>query len=467
MNIRRNKEFGRLQTAYEDQKSRLVILTGRHGVGKTALLQDFAAEKSCFWYQAAECSPQQQFSLLRKGWQDAYGIGIHKAGGASGIEQSLEIKTPETFGEIFVQACLKATGKPVIIVEDFLRIAKGNPDFYTQINELMNRETSVMMVLTASTLQWQSEEAEIEPRSFVSSITDRIALKPFTFLETVQYFPQLPVGDIIEIYGLLGGIPGYLKYWNPEKSVEENVKTLFLQEDGALAKEAQSYLRTGLRELSLYNTVLSAMTGGVTRLNDIHEKTGFSRAKISVYMKNLNQLGVVDKAKTITVKTGDAQMKGMYTIADPLVHFWYRFLYPNQTLLLLISPQEFYERIIAPDWTEYVEQYFERVCVQYLELLNKYHKLSMDYEKAGAWFGMQGRIPFLAKNRDGQVLVMQCKWSKEPFSTQDLEKLLQYLMKAGITPECYYLFSRSDFTAELRKKAEYVKNMNLVDLKEL
>jgi hypothetical protein len=40
-------------------------------------------------------------------------------------------------------------------------------------------------------------------------------------------------------------------------------------------------------------------------------------------------------------------------------------------------------------------------------------------------------------------------------------------MTAGINPEYYYLFSKSDFDEELRKKASYVKNMRLVDLNDM
>jgi hypothetical protein len=91
----------------------------------------------------------------------------------------------------------------------------------------------------------------------------------------------------------------------------------------------------------------------------------------------------------------------------------------------------------------------------------------MSYEKAGAWYGKDGSIPMLAINQEGNLLVMYSKWSKEKFSTGDLEGILQYLMTAGINPEYYYLFSKSDFDEELRKKASYVKNMRLVDLNDM
>jgi hypothetical protein len=331
----------------------------------------------------------------------------------------------------------------------------------------MKEEQNIMLILTVSTLTWREEEAKIEPRSFVGQITDRITLEPFSFVELVKYFPELSTADVIQIYALLGGIPAYLRFWDTKETVRENILRLFLCKDALLSEEAVHYMRMNLRELALYNTVLCAMTRGVTRLNDIHMETGFNRAKISVYMKNLKQLGIVGKSVTQGIKCHDQEQKGMYEITDPLVHFWYRFVYPYQTLRDMVEPSDFYDRIVAPDLESYTAFYFEKVCGQYINLMNVYHKLPVEYDMAGAWYGKDGRIPMLAQNNDGHLLVVYSKWSEESFLTKDLEEILQYLMSAGINPEYYYLFSKSDFDSELTAKASFVKNINLVALKDM
>lgn len=467
----RKRELQQLQEAYEAPENRLVILSGRKGVGKTALLQEFSKEKRVFFYQAAECSDRQQMILFRRSWEQLYGMGEQSelAGSGenmSGIAQSQKKSQEDGYLGMFRRACRKFPEKTVIILEDYLRMVRNDETLYREIVTLLQEE-AVMVVLTASTVVWREEEMEIPVRPFVGCITDRIRLEPFQFLEMVQYFPKLPVGDIIQIYALLGGIPGYLKYWDSTKSVKDNVITLFVKPDAVLGPEAGHYLKTTLRELSLYNTVLCAMTGGITRLNDIYTVTGFSRAKISVYMKNLKQLGVVNKVNTISIKCNDQEVKGMYEITDSLIHFWYRFLYPNQSLWKETGPEEFYKRVIEEELESYTAIYFDKVCVQYLELMNRYHKLPIRYEKAGFWNGKEGQIPLLAKDKEGRILFMDTKWKEEAFSTGDLEKILHYLMQAGISPDCYYLFSKSDFEDGLRKKSDFVNNMYLVDLKEL
>lgn len=110
-------------------------------------------------------------------------------------------------------------------------------------------------------------------------------VEDLNFLEVVRTFPALSVSDCIRIYGSIGGVPGYMEAWNPEISYRENIYRLVLTEGGYLFHMAEQKISAELRELSVYNTILSAIAQGYNKLNDLYLKTGYSRAKISVYMK--------------------------------------------------------------------------------------------------------------------------------------------------------------------------------------
>ena len=53
MIIKREKEYRQLREAYEAKENRLIILSGRFGVGKTTLVRQFAQENAGYYYQAA------------------------------------------------------------------------------------------------------------------------------------------------------------------------------------------------------------------------------------------------------------------------------------------------------------------------------------------------------------------------------------------------------------------------------
>ena len=108
--------------------------------------------------------------------------------------------------------------------------------------------------------------------------------------------------ECVEVYGIIGGMEEYLNCWDGEKSTKENVCEQILSADGRLFGEAEQYIRMELRELSVYNTILSAIASGHRKLNELYQFTGYSRAKISVYMKHLMELGVIEKV--VSFETG-------------------------------------------------------------------------------------------------------------------------------------------------------------------
>ena len=77
---------------------------------------------------------------------------------------------------------------------------------------------------------------------------------------------------------------------------------------------AQQVIASELRELSVYNTILSAIAQGHNKLNDLFLATGYSRAKISVYMKNLSHCDIVETVVSFETGGWDNAKKGIYRI---------------------------------------------------------------------------------------------------------------------------------------------------------
>ncbi len=68
-------------------------------------------------------------------------------------------------------------------------------------------------------------------------------------------------------------MPHYLRQFDPERSISENVKEHVLARGCALYTEVDFLLRQELREPAIYNTVLGAVAAGETELNGIAQKT--------------------------------------------------------------------------------------------------------------------------------------------------------------------------------------------------
>lgn len=73
------------------------------------------------------------------------------------------------------------------------------------------------------------------------------------FYDAVKFFPDYSDYDKVLAYAVLGGIPHYLRQWNPKLSVGENIKRNILTKGCILYSEVDFLLHQELRETPIYN----------------------------------------------------------------------------------------------------------------------------------------------------------------------------------------------------------------------
>ena len=75
-------------------------------------------------------------------------------------------------------------------------------------------------------------------------------------------------------------------------------------------------MRQELRETSVYNAVIEAVALGNTQLNDIYQKTQIDKSKLSVYLKNLLELGILCREFSVdaNIKEQANKQRGLYKV---------------------------------------------------------------------------------------------------------------------------------------------------------
>lgn len=101
---------------------------------------------------------------------------------------------------------------------------------------------------------------------------------------------------------MTGGIPEYLSRIQSSKSLDQNLIDLFFDESGRLFEEPINLLKQELREPASYHSILSAIAGGASRLNEITTKTGLASGGCSNQITSLISLGIIKKEIPIIEK---------------------------------------------------------------------------------------------------------------------------------------------------------------------
>lgn len=454
MFVGRRDELRQLEGIYQTDHSNLLVLYGRSGIGKTALTRQFTRGKTTISYLAQECTELEQSKLL---------------GESLGEEE-------QTDYSCIVRACENCTSddKRIVIIDEFQFMADGSENFKELLIKLFTSvekgsiPNGVMVVLISSSINWVENSMVSKLGAAAKLITGYLKLSELNFADIVEWFGRSSVEDCIIIKAVLGGIPAYLKLWQENRRVRENIIELFLSSDSLLKNEAERILKAELRELPAYNTILAALADGKIKLNDIYADTGFSRAKISVYLKNLMQMDIVEKIYSYDKSGRENLQKGLYRIKDNFLNFYFAFVFRNCTLLQNGAGKAVYENAVTPRWNLYLRKPFADVCREFIELMSLYGRLKNKYVSYYVWYGKQGIIDIIAEDEKGKCLIAGCTFGDEVVGLDELNDLQSLAVQAGIKPRQIYLFSRKGFNddiAEFSKNSEgYVSIVALSDL---
>lgn len=453
MLLGRKAELNSLQTAYENTKNSCVVLYGRVGIGKTSLAQTFTENKPSVYYCARELSEREQTLELCEELNATPSDDL-----AFSVYQSIK-KQIDKYDE----------EKVVIVIDEFQYVIKYGDTFKMALISLLGDESldnRVMFLLLSSSVNWVENDMVSDIGSLSKVLSGIIKLKELSFIETVERFPNMSIENTIYTWAVFGGVPGLLEYWDEKKELRENIETLFLDKHAPLYKEAQSFLKTELRELPAYNAILATMAQGNAKLNDIYARTMFSRAKISVYLKNLIEIDVVEKVFSYETGEHENVRKGVYGIKDNLLRFWYRYVFPNMSLIEQGKGREVYFKKVLTTFDEFMKERFSGICLEYMKLSSDMGKLDHTYDIWGSWHGKAGEVDIVGGNENGDRLAGFCTFSDKMLNKNDLEYFLHLLDLSGLKDAETYIFAKSGFNIELKSEAEKY-NIRLINMDEL
>lgn len=470
MFIGREREMSFLNDCYDSNKAEMVVVYGRRRIGKTELIKQFSKGKEAVFYACTECTDTEQLSRFSK---RLLNTGMPAA--------KFLTRFPDWESALRSMVDIPSKGKKVLIIDEFPYMCKGNSEIPSILQNMWDHELSeqnVMIILCGSSISFMEDELLGEKNPLYGRATGVYKLKPLSFEETKAFFPNYTIEEQVTAYSILGGIPYYLEQFDPQKGIAYNIKYNILRKGCVLYNEVEFLLRQELRETSVYNAIIEAVALGNNKFSLIHSKTQIEKNKIPAYMKNIMELGLVEREFSVlaTAKEKEGSQRGLYQLTDAYFRFWYSFLYGSYSELEEGDIDGVWQYQIEPQLHQYVSHMYEKVCIEYLRKQNKAGILPFHFTKIGRWWGnvthtIEGKkrtvseeIDIVATDGQGrEYLLGECKYRHEPASVETLRHLQQKFPCDKHKGAYYYaIFSFYGFTEGLRKVADK-ENVLLVD----
>lgn len=459
MFLGRLMEMNTLEKLYNSITYELLILYGRRRVGKTTLIKEFSKGKKVIYFVANQETKIDALVRMSR-------IVLEVLPEASPYIEVFE-NWEKLFEYIYGQAQKE---KLVFVIDEYPYLVHSDPAFSSILqNQIDHRlkDTNIKLILSGSSISFMEEHVLGYDSPLYGRRTAQLKLKPFTYIESSLFFQNYSQEELLLVYGIVGGIPLYLELFSRYDTIETAVKELILNEHGFLNGEIDGLLRQELREPSTYNSIISAIASGYSKLNQIATSTGIENAKCAKYLATLEKIHIVKKEYPLGK---DARKNAIYKIQDNLFQFWYRYVLKNRSKIELGKVDRLYEDIIA-DSPNYMGRIFEQISKEYLQYLIKSEKI--DFYEIGSWWGndpvmkKQIEIDILASS-DTHLLFGECKWRNEKLSMKVYNDLLDKSNGFNQNKEkIIYLFSKSGFTAEVKGFSDATENLVLVDINTL
>jgi AAA+ ATPase superfamily predicted ATPase len=427
--IGRKGELHVLSDAYQGPESAFIPIYGRRRVGKSELILHFMKDRPGIYFLGKKAPAALQIREFLGEAAALLNEPLLAGYATESWSQALDL----------VVSRRPAGRKLILALDEFQWTVDASPELPSILQEKWDRSWrrsgNVFLILCGSYIGFMEREVLGRRSPLFGRRTAQILLRPFGYREAALFHPRYSRVDQARTYFLCGGVPLYLKSFSDDRSVEMNIAAELLDEYAALHREGDFLLREELREVENYYAVLLAVASGATSNRAIAAAAGQDVRSLHYYLQQLIELGYVERCHPLTGEPPSSRHV-RYEVADPLMRFWFRFVFPNTSYSRHMGPERALQDRIRPHLDAYYGARFEKLCQEALPGLYRREGVTAAFE-VGSYWSKAVQIDVVGLRDDGWTDLGECKWGavRSPRAVEDelAKKIQEYPNRRNAT----------------------------------
>lgn len=311
MFVNRRAELETLEGWWSSRGGGLALVWGRRRIGKTALLERFAQGKRVISHTGAGRPRAAELALLSRAAGAVLDPGLRDLG-----------SRPFTSWDDALEALAGAArSEPLLLVlDEFPDLLDASPELEGVLRAVWDRartRTRLRIVLSGSALRTM-EAIQEERAPLFGRVDVALLVEPFRPHEAALLLPRLPPAEQAVVWGLVGGVPLYLEWWDDSASLRDNLARLVCAPGAPLLTAGELSLASDLDAGDLARQTVYAISAGKTKHNEIADTI---RADPTRVLERLTRIGAVERMTPITEDPRRTRRR-IYRLADNFLAFW-------------------------------------------------------------------------------------------------------------------------------------------------
>ena len=413
----REKELHLMQRLFDqviDDGSRMLVVTGRRRVGKTALIvQAFSKQTEAlflYFYVNSELGEKRNIELF-------WNLNIEKLSALGSFFQP-----PATFSELFGFLLELSQNRPIVFVMDeFQNVEKINAAFLGDIQRQWDtkaKSTKLLFVVSGSVASamraiFQNGQAPLFARQDAMINLPVFPIKTLKEILTA-YNRNYEGEDLLTLFSITGGVAQYVKVLMQNGAVTQKDMLKEALSNNLFLSEGQLMLTAEFKNnYSVNFEILERLANGATDRNEL--VSAFPQIDISAHLKRLEEYyRLISRNEPIGIPLKYKKVR--FKLNDQFLKFWFAFIFPYKYMIESGYTARIITRAekIFPDYSGRVlEDLFIRSALE-----------SEKFTAVGQWWDKKGENEIdlvCIDDIDKKILFGEIKRNPQKIRLEDLE----------------------------------------------
>lgn len=330
--IGRESYLEKFDSLWRKATSSLVVVAGRRRIGKSTLVEEFAARSKCDFIEIVGLAPDAKMTNQKQ--IDNF---CERLASATGLPEAKCDCWPKAFDAL--EVALRRRGRTVVFLDEISWMGQYDDSFAaflkTAWDTQFSKHDKLVFVVAGSVSAWIRANIQ-RSHGYVGRISLDFTLPELPVAQCLEFWgrkaDRTSTRDVLDVLSVTGGVPKYLNEIDPSLSPDDNVRRLCYDPDGYLFKDYDRIFDDVFGgSVAAKRRILETLAEGAASLSELAEKFKIDpNGHLSRDIVELEEAGFVAGSAGLNPQTGKTVRERRYRLRDNYTRFYLRYVLPRR-----------------------------------------------------------------------------------------------------------------------------------------